>query len=260
MNRPRSEYGEYLEFAIKLAEQAGEILMKGFGSKGHEIKHDGSYVTKTDLESEKLIIDAIRKAYPDHDILSEEDNDKKSKSDFLWIIDPLDGTHNFIFGIPFFGVIISLVHKDRVVAGAIRTPVFKHTCWAERGCGAFMNGEKISVSRRKGKNSIFTFESPQLQSDEYFKKQFPVISEMMHDFRYFCASCIDFSYISSGVIDALMSSSLKPWDIAAGCLIVEEAGGKVTDFSGNPWNPWIKQVVASNGLVHEDILKALNSK
>jgi myo-inositol-1(or 4)-monophosphatase len=261
MTKQKSEYGEYLEFAIRLAEGAGEILMKGFGNREYNEKSETELITKTDLKSEKFITDSIKRRYSAHQILSEEVGSNKTKSDFLWIVDPLDGTHNFIFGLPFFGVSIALAYKGRVVVGVVHIPAARQTYHAEKGMGALLNGKEIHVSKRSkepGKASVFSFDGPSIKKENY--PEFSKIQDLLFKARNFGASSVELGFIASGLLDAGVWFGAHPWDVAAGLLIIEEAVGKITDFSGKEWGYGMKKIIASNGLVHESILKALNSK
>ncbi len=245
--------------AIKLANQSGKILMENFGKiRFVKSKDNKSYYTNVDLESEKLIIESILKKYPRHGIITEEEGEINADSDFIWHIDPLDGTHNYIANLPLFGVSIALAYKDEVKVGVINMPYLKEFFVAEKGKGAFMNGKRLRVSKTKKLKDAF------LVIDMYLrykaKNRLDLLNKMKgkaQDFRYWGCAVFSYSRIAKGNIDALIAPDTNSWDAAAGALLVEEAHGKVTDFKGDKWNAKIDSYIASNGKIHEQILKAI---
>jgi len=254
-------FSKELEFAMGVACESGKILMKYFGDSLESEWTDHGLVTIGDKESDSYITNHIKKEFPRHAILTEESGES-GVSDHLWIIDPLDGTNNYSRGIPYFAVSIALAYKGSVVMGVIYAPVTKELFYAEKGSGAFLNGRKISVSSRPLKDSNVAFDADRNKPDgpsvllkniQSFvdKISKPIINE---------SATLDLAYVAVGRYDAFIHPHCKVWDVAAGQLIVEEAGGKVTRFDGSPWT--IKNydnIIATNGKIHKEILETLKS-
>lgn len=244
---------------IKAAKEAGKILMENYGKiKFIKTKKQKSFVTNVDIESENAIFSIIRKKFPEHDILSEEFGSLNKKSDYRWFIDPLDGTHNYINNIPLFGVSIAMAYKDKMQIGVINLPYFKELYVAEKGKGAFLNGKKIRVSAKKElKNSFFFIEFVLRRNPEKKIELFNKIKDIAYDIRVLGSAVVAQAYVAKGSADIYLIQQTNPWDIAAGFLLIEEANGKVTDFKGNEWNPYMGKYIASNKFLHDKILKVL---
>ncbi len=246
------------EVAIKAAKSAGKISMDNF-SRPFKIKAKGDrdLVTDVDLKVQKEIVRIIKKSYPGDDILSEEKPTSSSKSEFRWIIDPIDGTHNFIKKIAIFGTSIALEYKGEVTLGVIYMPVTKELYLAEKGKGAYLNAKRIHVSKRALKESTIVYDS----SIRY--NRVPMLSclgELAHkafNVRMFGSTVRALSYLAEGKVDLEVEFNDKVWDFAAGLLLVEEAGGKATDFQGRPWKPKNAEYVASNGKIHKEVLSLI---
>lgn len=252
---------EETKVAVKAAREAGKILMSRFG-KRLEFRDKGKggirdLVTQADLESNRKIISTLKAEFPDHGILSEELPEEKSSSGFRWVIDPIDGTHNFAYGIPLFGISIALEKDGKVILGVINMPYFKQMYVVERGKGSTLNGKKIHVSDRGIKEAMVVLGADKSKPDKTVR----VIKELMEgvfEVRKFGAAIIHYAYLATGSIESYIDLRNKPWDNAAGFLLVEEAGGKITDFSGNDWDINTIPLIASNGRVHEEILRIVN--
>jgi myo-inositol-1(or 4)-monophosphatase len=250
---------EIMTIAEKAAREAGALLLDNFGKKlTIEKKADKSLVTDIDKKSEMLIKDIIHATYPDHNILGEESGLEQNGGEYTWVLDPIDGTHNFIRGIEMFGVSIGVIRKEEFFAGVIYLPCEDSLYAAERGCGTFKNEKKISVS------NYSTPDQCTLVFDSGFKNEatkkidaFKTIAPEMFNVRMFGASVRNLTYVADGIADALMEFDDNLWDYAAGVMLVMEAGGKVTDYNGNPLKPGGREYLASNGVVHESILKLL---
>jgi len=228
---------EIIDVAVKAAEKASEVLKKYHNelkASEVELKARNDYVTKADTEAEKVIIEEIKTHFPDHSIVAEESGISEGNS-YKWFIDPLDGTKNFIHGLPFFCISIGVMYKDELIAGAIQIPFFNEIFTAERGSGTFRNGEKVKVSERDFTEGLFATGFPfrgKDMLDDYlpcFKEVFLNVSGV----RRCGAAAIDLAYTACGIFDGFWELSLKPWDIAAGVLMIEEAGGIVSDFKGS---------------------------
>ena len=244
---------------IKAAKDAGKLLMKHYGKVRYVKEKDKtSYFTNVDLASEQLIISAIRKKFPEHNIISEESGNAKKASDYTWYIDPLDGTHNYIKKLPLFGTSIGLEHKGKVILGVISLPYFNELYFAESGKGAFLNGRRISVSGQKNLKRAFVVTDLALRYHPEGKiRMIKKMKGNIYDLRVLGCAVYDYSMVARGSADAYVTNYTNSWDMAAGALIVEEAKGKVTDFKGNKWKTSMSSFVSSNGRIHEQLLKIL---
>ncbi|MEA3485686.1 MAG: inositol monophosphatase [Candidatus Aerophobetes bacterium] len=250
-----------MKIALEAAEEAGEILLKNFGKiKEISLKRDASLVslvTNVDLESEEKITQIIRNSFPEHDILSEERIKINNHSPYKWIIDPLDGTHNYIRGIPFFGICIALASRGEVVMSVVNLPYFNQMFTAEKGKGAYSNGEGIKVSGRSLNEVTMVYDSTFSLDKKNMLDQLDKLTGKVFNLRMFGSSAQNLSLLAKGSVDLYIEHSDKPWDFAAGALIVEEAGGRVTDFNGNKWTLDPGKYIASNRKIHEEVLRIL---
>jgi myo-inositol-1(or 4)-monophosphatase len=233
---------------------------KNFNRGTVKLKAHHEILTKADLMSEKIIITEIRKNFPKHRILSEEKGKIDSRSDYLWVIDPLDGTTNFSMHNPLWSVSIGVAFRGRIVLGIIYAPFLDELYIAEKGNGASRNGKKISVSKHT-KKSLHTFCHGRNEKDvkralKYYRKQ--KLNEL--DCRQLGSAALELAYVASGRIESIMIPGASSWDVAAGVLLVREAGGKVTDFQGREWRLTSKDMLASNGRVHQSVLKVISRK
>ena len=245
--------------AVEAARKAAAIQMKYFG-KIKEIKSKGvlGLVTNADIEAEKAIVKIIKKNFPNHDILAEEGNNVNKGSDYRWLIDPLDGTTNYIYRSPFFGVSIALEHKKEVVLGGIYLPIFKQMYIAEKGKGAFLNGKKIKVSDRKINESMLLY-SGSLHRDKKIQLEcFDKLIDIVFRIRIIGSAVVNFISVAKGNAEIYVDHQTNPWDIAAGALLVEEAGGMVTDLEGNKWDPYLSHFIACNdAAAQKEVLKIM---
>lgn len=247
---------------ILIAREAGEIIKEGFG-KNISIEYksgENNIVTEIDKKSEQLIIDFIQKKYPKHNILAEERGELKKESEYLWVIDPLDGTSNFAHGLPIFSVSIGLQQNDVTIAGVIYDVMRDLLYYAELGSGAFANDNKVSVSNtNKISQSMLVTGFPYnvKENPEHAFERFEIITKNARAVRRLGSAAIDFCYVAAGVFDAFWEVHLHPWDICAGKLIVEEAGGIVTDFRGGTIGIDSKKILATNLLIHPQMIDLL---
>lgn len=252
------------DFAIDTARKAGALLKDNVGRIGSiEFKGAVDIVTDVDRKSEALIIDAIKKAFPSHGILAEESPELKQDSPFKWIIDPLDGTTNYSHGFPFFCVSIGLEISGEVVFGVVYDPMMDELFTAEKGKGATLNGKKIAVSAigELGKSLLATgFPYDLRSSADNNLDFFSEFSLRAQAIRRAGSAALDLCYIASGRFDGYWEMKLKPWDVAAGSLIVSESGGKITGFSGGPFSIYGKECLASNSLIHEEMTRILSRR
>ncbi len=251
----------YKKIIEKTVRKVGKILLKEYNNFDRakvNVKSKHEIVTKADLLSEEILIKEIKNNFPAHGILSEEKGEVKSSSDYLWIIDPIDGTTNFTMHNPLWSISIGLAHEGRIIFGVVYIPVTDELFVAEKGEGATLNNKKIKVSNIKGEMMLNTFCHGSTQKDlkkamKYYQKQ----KLDGFDCRQIGSAAIELSYVACGRVESIAIPGAHSWDVAAGSLIVEEAGGLVTDLSGNDWSIESDGIVASNGLVHREILGAL---
>lgn len=247
---------DYLTPMRELAREAGAVLLSYFGKVAIEYKGDVDLVTEADRASEKLIVGRIRQLWPDHDLVGEEGSRRETGSDFRWYVDPLDGTTNFAHGYPVFCVSIALEYKGERIAGVIYDPSRDELFAAEKGGGARMNGGAIHVSKtqRVAESLVATgFPSHKRHKNPniHFYHQITLRS---HGVRRAGSAALDLCYVACGRYDAFWEFNLNSWDTAAGVLLVQEAGGKVTNFTGGPFALNSREVLASNSLLHEELM------
>ena len=237
------------------AKKASKILLEHYGkNSGIRQKPNRSLVTDADMAANKAIISTLKKGFPNYSILSEESRPEDRNSDFRWVIDPLDGTHNFIHKIPIFGTSIALVKKDEPVLGIIHFPILGITAVAEKGKGSFSNGKRIKVSAKKSLDHSFV-----LCEFAYAnrKEKTAFLEKLVHkaiDIRNFGSAIYNLWLIATGKCDGYVLLSTHEWDVAAGFLIVEEAGGKITGLDGSRRRLSNDKFVVSNGKVHKELL------
>jgi myo-inositol-1(or 4)-monophosphatase len=254
-----------LDFTIQTARVAGRLLAERFGRK-IEIsnKSEIDLVTESDLASERLIIDRIKTHYPRHSILAEESGitearDDDAQSDWRWIIDPLDGTTNYAHGYPCFCVSIGLAHKGKLELGVVYDPIRDEMFAAERGQGASLNGRRIRVSPTMNLSAALLctgFPYDVRQRNE-FARHFASFIMHAQGVRRDGAAALDLAYVAAGRFDGFWEEGLKPWDVAAGALIVAEAGGRITHYDGSAFDIYTAPILASNGLIHEQMMRVL---
>jgi myo-inositol-1(or 4)-monophosphatase len=251
-----------IEDIIQISKEAGELIKNAFG-KQHSIVYktnELNLVTETDKASEKLITDFIRKKYPSHGIVAEEGSEFNKSAEYLWVIDPLDGTTNFAHGLPIFSVSIGLQKNGETIAGVVYDVMRDVIYSAEIGSGSFKNGRKINVSNNKDLGlSVLVTGFPYNVKDNPDKcyERFIAYLKEARAIRRLGSAAIDFCYVASGVFDGFWEVSLHPWDICAGKLIIEEAGGLVTDFDGNEIDIYSKRILATNCLVHQQMIEVM---
>ena len=246
------------DFAVNLAHKAGALLMEKF-DQPIEINYKGdiNLVTEADKMSENLIIAAIRRNFPGHGILSEESPAILDGSSMRWIIDPLDGTTNYAHGYPVFCVSIALEKEGKMILGVIYDPTRQDTFLAVRGEGAYLNGKKLAVSKTPDLNrSLLATGFPYdiRESKENNLNYFKGMAKEVQAIRRAGAAALDIAYVAARRFDGFWELKLQPWDTAAGCLLVEEAGGKITDIMGSPWNILSPNILVSNGRIHEQMI------
>lgn len=247
------------EFAIRLAKQAGNALAAHFREDRRLLdlrRTVKGITTKYDKKSDKLILKAISKKYPIHNLWTEESGFTDRGSEYTWIADPLDGTVNFASGNPLFCVTLALLRKSEPILGVTYAPVIGELFVAEKDGGSFLNLEKISVSATKKLNRCYAYfceggDENRIRTGKINARVYPQVK----DLRKLGSAGLEAAWVACGRGDAYITTKIEPWDIAAGVLLVREAGGEVTDFRGGPWKAEKSDLVFSNGRVHKRVLE-----
>lgn len=266
-------YTKELLVAKQLTVDAGKLI-KELSKAPLEIEFKGpvDVVTRADTESEKMIINRLKEQFPSHNILSEEAEQKVVKeapkyktsgqAEYLWLVDPLDGTTNYAHGFPVYAVSIGLAYQDEIVIGVVYDPNLDELFSAIKDGGAYLNDEPISVSKIKelDKSLLATgFPYDLRKRPKEVLGYFDAFTLRAQGVRRAGAAAIDLCQLACGRFDGFWELGLKPWDTSAGKLIVSEAGGKLTKFDGASFDIWTPEVVASNGLIHQQMLEVLNA-
>lgn len=247
---------------IQISKIAGEIIREGFG-KNFSIEYKtnlSNLVTEIDKKSEETIINFVKKEFPTHSVLAEETGSHKASSEYLWVVDPLDGTSNFAHGFPIFSVSIGVQKNNETICGVVYDVMNDIVYSSEKGSGAFRNEQKIFVSENDDirKSMIVTgFPYNVAENPDHVFERFIAFLKTARAVRRLGSAAIDFCYVASGVFDGFWEVHLNPWDLCAGKLIVEEAGGLVTNFAGDVSDIYSKQILATNGKVHKGMINVL---
>lgn len=243
--------------------RAGTILTKHFGKVGYKAKRRADLLTIADLESQKAILDAIRREFPGDDYKAEENEERLTGAEHLWIIDPLDGTTNYAHGYPVACTSVGVLRRGTPMLGGVYDPFRKELYLAQKDRGAFLNGNRLRVSTTpimKDSLLITGFAYDRAEKADYYLARFKNFIMHCHDVRRSGSAALDMAWIAAGRADGFWEYELNPWDVAAGLLLIQEAGGTVTDFNGEPWQDWRsmgKRTLASNGLIHRSMLSTL---
>jgi myo-inositol-1(or 4)-monophosphatase len=249
---------------VKTCRKVAKTLIRDFGEIEHlqvSRKGPGDFVSVADKNAEKILIDELQKARPNYSILSEEIGEIKNDSEFKWIIDPIDGTANFLHGIPHFCISIGLEHNKEIICGIIYDPIKDEMFTAEKGNGSFLNNQRMRVSSRSKLEDCIVFtggpkqdsESRELSLEEY--KKFS--SKVLIPIRKMGSAALDMAYVAAGRCDGFWQRNLNYWDIAAGIILIKEAGGFVTDFSGDGNYIKNKTILATNSIISKEMIELL---
>ncbi|MDK2786502.1 MAG: monophosphatase [Thermotoga sp.] len=244
-----------LDFSIKLLRRVGHFLMLHWGKVDSVEKKTGfkDIVTEIDKKAQEMIVEEIRKVFPDENIIAEEGISENGKK--LWIIDPIDGTINFVHGLPNFSISIAYVENGEVKMGVVHAPALNETLYAEERGGAFLNGERIRASRNASLEECVGSTGSYV---DFTGKFIEKMEKKTRRVRILGSAALNACYVGAGRVDFFVTWRINPWDIAAGLIVVKEAGGTVTDFAGKEANVFSKNFVFSNGLVHEEVLEVVN--
>jgi myo-inositol-1(or 4)-monophosphatase len=251
---------KFLKTAIQAARAAGDILVKRLPAKREvQVKGLRDIVTDADLAAEEAIVQIIRSDFPNHALLTEETGHSANTAPYIWVVDPLDGTTNYSRRFPIFSVSIGLVHQGRLLTGVVYDPLSEHLFTAERGQGAFLNGTPISVSRiDRTTDMVIGLDWARAQANRHeIVARLGCIAPACGTVRGMGSAALGLCYVATGWLDAYFHVGLKPWDMAAGLLMIEEAGGRVTDIDGHPWQPWRERILVSNDHLHQALLELM---
>jgi myo-inositol-1(or 4)-monophosphatase len=248
----------YLKDAGNIAHEAGRLLAEFYRMRvGFELKGDFDLVTEADRASERMVVQRILALYPDHSIVAEEGGGREGSSEFRWFVDPLDGTTNFAHGYPAFNVTLALARGDEMIVGVVYDPLREEMFAAEKGSGAYLNDQKIRVSSAKRlADSLVSTGFPSTKRSQNVNIHFyHQLAMTTHGVRRGGSAALDLSYVACGRLDGFWEFGLNPWDLAAGTLLVTEAGGKCSDMCGNPHTIGSPHLLVDNGLIHDEILE-----
>jgi myo-inositol-1(or 4)-monophosphatase len=251
-----------INFASEITKDAGKILLEKFGRKINiSKKGEIDLVTEADLASEKFIIEKIKSYYPNHSILAEESGEAVliGESKWKWIIDPLDGTTNFAHGYPCFCVTLAVEHDGEIVIGVTYDPTRDELFVAEKGSGATLNNKKINVTEtdQLGDSLLVTGFPYDISQRENFTRRFTEMLLSSRAVRRDGSAAIDLAYVACGRFDGFWEEGLNAWDVAAGVLLIKEAGGQVSYFDGSKYSIYHPPICASNGYIHQAMLDIL---
>jgi myo-inositol-1(or 4)-monophosphatase len=256
------EIGIYLKTAVEAAQEAGRMLRDNLDAS-REIVYKGEVdlVTNFDNQSQQMIFDLLAKNFPDHDYIAEEGLDQEKGGEYRWIFDPLDGTTNYAHGFPIFSVSIALEFKGKIVCGVVYDPMRDETFSGIKSDGAFLNGERIRVSNVNDldKSLLATgFPYDLRESDENNIIHFNNFVTRAQAIRRCGSAALDLCYVACGRFDGFWELKLKPWDVAAASLIVQEAGGHLSDFQNQEFSIHCHETLGTNGLIHQQMLDVLH--
>ena len=251
---------------VKACRKASKILIRDFGEIENlqvSLKGPGNFVTASDIKVEKILIDELQKARPTYSILSEEIGQVNNDESFKWIIDPIDGTSNFLHGIPHFAISIGLEHNKEIICGIIYDPIKDEMFVAEKGNGSYLNNKRMRVSSRsKLKDCMICTGGPRYESDDRelsLEEQKKFSSKVLVPIRKLGSASLDMAYVAMGRFDGFWQRDLSYWDIAAGIIIIQESGGLVTDFKGESEYIKNKTVLATNSKINEEMIEVLGN-
>lgn len=253
---------EFMDIAIESAQRAGKLILNLF-HQDIEIttKLDSSILTEADLKADTLIKTIIQDSFPNHDILSEESGRENNRSEYLWVIDPLDGSTNFSVHNPFFAVSISLVSKNQPLLGVVYSPIQDELFTAESNRGAYLNNQSITVDKNRTLEDLFLAyaNGRDLNSRKQMVEIFGKLKLLNNKIRQVGAAALELSYVASGRFGAFLMPGSNAWDVFAGALIVKEAGGVVTDFQNKPLTLNSSDIIACSPSIHPILLDIINA-
>jgi len=248
----------YVDISAEIAREAGALLSTSFERHiGFELKGEYDLVTEADRASERLVVERLRSHFPSHSIVAEEGGGHTGSSEYCWYVDPLDGTTNFAHGFPMYNVTMALEQAGELIAGVIFDPTRNEMFSSERGSGAYLNNRRIRVSKvERIEDTLVATGFPSRKRHENVNVHFYYqLAMVTHGVRRAGSAALDLAYVASGRLDGFWEFGLKPWDMAAGILLINEAGGKCSDMHGGTVGLRNPHLLADNGTVHEAILQ-----
>ncbi|MCW8829901.1 MAG: inositol monophosphatase [Gammaproteobacteria bacterium] len=254
-----------VNIAVRAARAAGDIIVRSMDKIDHlkiATKRNNDFVTEVDRKAEEAIIDILRQSYPEYGILAEESGLQGEGAEFQWIIDPLDGTTNYLHGFPQFSVSIALTQKDRIIAGVIYDPMSQELFTASKGDGAQLNGKKLRVSGQVGLKGALLSTGFPYHDQSYLDTYLKTMKQMMAPaagIRRPGSAALDLAWLAAGRTDGFWEFNLNAWDIAAGILLVREAGGIITDFAGGDRYLETGDIIAASPKVFPEMMKIISS-
>jgi myo-inositol-1(or 4)-monophosphatase len=253
---------EIKNIAIKAVKAAGEIIKNNTGQiREISFKQKNDYLTNIDIEAENTIKEIIGSVFPEHSFFSEESELSTKTAEFTWFVDPLSSTINYIHGFPHFATAVALRERKNTLFACVLDPMYDELFYAEKGKGAFLNEQKIQVSSVDALANAMVFLGLYMKGERKIDENIPYLKNMLNnisDYRRIGSTALQFCYVACGRADAYTHNNSDIFAIPAGKLILEEAGGRLTDFGGNEWDLESKNIVATNNLLHEEIITILN--
>ena len=253
-----------INIMVKACRKAAKVLIRDFGEIENlqvSLKGPGDYVTASDKKVEKILIEELQKARPNYSILSEEAGQIKNDESFRWVIDPIDGNSNFLHGIPHFGISVGLEHNKEIICGIVYDPIKDEMFTAEKGNGSYINNQRMRVSvRPKLKDCIIFSGGPRYKSEQkelIFEEYKKFSSKVNIAIRKLGSASLDMAYVAAGRCDGFWQRDLNYWDIAAGIILVKEAGGFVSDFNGGDQYIKNKNILVTNSKISEEMIEVL---
>lgn len=244
-----------MDFALKTAEKAGRIALKHFRKAGRvSFKSRQDILTIADVEVEKLIKKEIGKHFPEHGILAEESGRKRG-NDYLWVIDPIDGTVNYAAGISFFSISIGLTHKEKPILGVVYDPFHQEFIYAEKGRGAFLNGKRVKIGDETDLINCVVETDLGHKRSLLVARRVKALVPVTRAVRLFGSASLGLSYVALNRAQAYVHNDIQPWDVAAAYIVIKEAGGEVLNFEGKLWQLYDRTVVASNKHLVREFLR-----
>jgi len=256
-SNPSGPAGEkMIEFALKTAEKAGRVAMRHFRRKMKTaFKSKQDILTIADTEAEKLVIREIHRRFPNHGILAEETGEHNPKSDYLWVVDPVDGTVNYAAGLPFFSVSIALAYKKQPLLGVVYDPFHNEFIYAEKNRGSYLNGRRLRVGDERNLINCVVATDLGHKRSRLIARRIKNLIPVTRAVRILGSASLGLSYVAVNRVQAYIHNDIQPWDAAAASVIIREAGGNLLNFSGKSWELYDRTAIASNQSLSKQLLE-----
>ncbi len=244
---------------LRAVRAAGEVIIENYGKVSFDLKQDSSFVSGVDRQAESIIKNILSNDFPNYGFVGEEFGNTNARARYKWVVDPLDGTTNYKIMVPFFNVSIALAKDNAIIAGVVYNPVTREVFWAEKGKGSYLNNEPIRVSQCKElKEAVLGYCHGRAKEDIKLALLIHNKLKLKSHIRQFGAAALELAYVASGRLGGFLMAGVNPWDVAAGSLLVLEAGGKVTEFNGSEFKLNSNTILATNSSLHKILLEAIN--